>query len=51
VLDPVPVPVARKADDARVVLAKTGNALGEANTRLVKSRIIYRGIRKKYSGQ
>jgi hypothetical protein len=50
VLDPVPVPEWADGDDARVVLDKTGNALDEANTRLVKSRNIYRKVRKKYAG-
>lgn len=48
-LDPVPIP--RKYGDARVVLAQTSDALDEANARLVKSRMIYRNVRKKYAGQ
>lgn len=48
VLDPVPVPPLY--GNARVVLARTGNALEEANSRLVKSRKIYRGVRKAYKG-
>lgn len=48
VLDPVPVPPLYGS--ARVVLARTGNALEEANSRLVKSRQIYRGVRKAYKG-
>jgi hypothetical protein len=51
VLDPVPVPTWEDGDDARVVLDKTGDALDEANTRLVKSRNIYRKVRKKFAGK
>jgi hypothetical protein len=51
VLDPVPEPKLSKGQDARVALAKTGSALKEANGRLVKSRIIYRGVRKAYGSQ
>ena len=50
-LDPVPVPRITKGQDARVALAKTGAALGEANARLVKSRVIYRGVRKTYGAK
>ncbi len=51
VLDPVPVPKLKKGQDARIGLAKTGAALGEANTRLIKSRAIYRGVRETYGAQ
>lgn len=51
VLDPVPIPPIAKGQDARVALAQTGSALRQANGRLVKSRIIYRGVRKSYGGQ
>lgn len=50
-LDPVPVPEPQLKQDARVALAKTGAALGEANSRLVASRKIYRGVRNAYSGK
>jgi hypothetical protein len=49
VLDPVPVPPLY--GDARIILSKTSNALDEANTRLVKSRKIYRKVRQMYAGQ
>jgi hypothetical protein len=48
VLDPVPAPPLY--GDARVILSKTSNALDEANTRLVKSRKIYRKVRQMYAG-
>jgi hypothetical protein len=51
VLDPVAVPTWEDGEDARIVLDKTGVALDEANTRLVKSRNIYRKVRKKYAGK
>ena len=51
VMDPVPVPVGKRGQDARAVLAKTGAALGEANVRLVKSREIYTGIVETYSAE
>ena len=43
------MPVARRGQDARAALAKTGAALNEANTRLVKSREIYTGVAQTYA--
>ena len=51
VLDPVPAPVIRLGTDARVAWKKEEAARKEANARLVKSRVIYRGVRKTYSGK
>lgn len=51
VLDPVQEPQTVKGEDARVALAKTGAALDEANKRLKKSRIIYRGVRQAYGAK
>ncbi len=51
VLDPVPAPLIRKGDDARVAWKKEEAARIEANERLVESREIYEGIAQKYEGK
>lgn len=51
VLDPVQAPIIRVGDDARVAWKKEEAARKEANSRLVRSRGIYRGIRKTYGGK
>jgi len=51
VLDPVPVPLVRPGDDARIAWRKEQAARREANGRLVRSREIYEGIRKTYEGR
>lgn len=51
VLDPVPVPVIRAGDDARVAWKKEQAARKEANNRLRKSRTIYSGVRDIYGGK
>lgn len=51
VLDPVPVPMIRVGDDARVAWKREEAARQEANARLVRSRMIYRGVRKTYGGK
>jgi hypothetical protein len=51
VLDPVAEPRIRPGDDARVAWKKEEAARIEANARLVKSRVIYRGIRKRYGAK
>lgn len=51
VLDPVPPPVVRAGDDARIAWRKEQAARREANGRLVKSREIYEGVRETYQGR
>lgn len=48
VLDPVPAPRNKVGDDARVAWRKEQAARREANSRLVKSREIYDGVRQSY---
>lgn len=48
VLDPVAAPLIRSGDDARVAWKKEEAARKEANGRLVRSRVIYRSVRKAY---
>lgn len=51
VLGPVTVPALTKGKDARVALAETRSALKAANGRLLRSRTIYRGVRKSYGAK
>lgn len=48
VLSPLPLPQVKAGMDARVSLAEHRSALRAANSRLSKSRAIYRGVRKTY---
>lgn len=45
---PVGVPGADLNDDARAKLARTRDALAEANRRLAESRVWYDGVRESY---
>ena len=51
VLDPVPLPDMIAGQDARVALAQSRSVAAQNITRLKTSRIIYRGIRKRFSGK
>ena len=51
VLDPVPAPLVRPGDDARIAWKKEQAARREANGRLVRSREIYEGVRETYEGR
>ena len=46
---PVPVPGLKAGDDARLALARSRAALGQANGRLVCSRKWYDGVRKSFA--
>lgn len=46
---PVAVPGLKAGDDARIALARSRAALGQANGRLDCSRKWYAGVRKTYS--
>lgn len=49
VLRPVVAPIIGPGDDARIAWKKEEAARIENGERLVKSRMIYRGVRKKYA--
>lgn len=51
VLDPVPAPVIRPGDDARIAWRREQSARREANGRLVRSRQIYEDVRETYGGR
>lgn len=48
VLPPAPKSDIRPGDDARVAWKKEEARADDNEARLVKSRVIYRGVRKKY---
>lgn len=50
-MEPVALPRTDLHDDGRARLAQTRDALKEANSRLVKSRQWYDGVRGKYAGE
>lgn len=50
-LPPVAEPAIARGQDARVALGHTRDALRQANGRLVRSRVIYDGVRRQYGGQ
>lgn len=51
VLGTVAEPPLAKGKDARVALAEYRSALRSANGRLVRSRALYRGVRKSYGAK
>jgi hypothetical protein len=51
VLPPAPKADIKIGDDARVAWKKEEARADDNATRLVKSRVIYRGVRKKYGGK